>query len=60
MIDRQKGRIILQCDSCDDTFEGQRGDEWNDVWAAAKAESWTVKKRGEKKWEHRCGSCGAS
>lgn len=35
MIDRQHGKIFIECDSCSDTFEGEKGDEWSEVWPAA-------------------------
>ena len=56
MIDRQHGKIVIECDSCDETFAGD-SDEWNEVWPAAKAEGWKSKKIGSE-WVHGCARCG--
>lgn len=56
MIDRQHGKIILECDSCAETFEGEPGDEWSVVWPAAQRDGWRSKKVGDQ-WEHSCGRC---
>jgi len=58
MIDRQHGRIIIECDSCDELFEGERGDNWDTVWAAAKHVGWTARKIADT-WLHGCPKCGA-
>ncbi len=58
MIDRQGGRILIECDSCDEVFQGEQGAEWDDVWGPAKREGWTSRKiAGE--WLHGCPKCGA-
>lgn len=57
MIDRQFNRITIQCDSCDDVFVGDSGEEWDDVWSAAKREGWKSKKIGDE-WVHGCPRCG--
>lgn len=58
MIDRQHGRIIIECDSCDATHDGERGEEFAAVWNAARQEGWTARKiAGE--WLHGCPRCGA-
>lgn len=58
MIDRQGGRILIECDSCDEVFEGEHGAEWADVWPAAKRDGWTARKiAGE--FLHGCPKCGA-
>jgi hypothetical protein len=56
MIDRQGNRIVLECDSCEETFEGDEDAEWADVWAVAKREGWRSKKIGDE-WIHGCGKC---
>jgi hypothetical protein len=56
MIDRQGNRIVLECDSCEETFEGDEDAEWADVWAEAKREGWRAKKIGDE-WVHGCGKC---
>lgn len=51
--DRQGGRIVIECDSCDETFEGERGEEWETLWPRAKREGWkSAKVAGE--WMHGC------
>lgn len=56
MIDRQHGKIVIECDSCDDVFEGD-SDDWQTVWAAAKQDGWRSKKIGSE-WVHGCKKCG--
>lgn len=56
MIDRQHGKIVIECDSCPETFEGDSG-EWSEVWAAAQREGWRSKKIGDQ-WVHGCRQCG--
>ena len=57
MIDRQHDRVLFECDSCDEVFEGERDAEFADVWNAAKLEGWSTRKiAGE--WLHGCKKCG--
>ena len=57
MIDRQHGRVIIECDSCDEIFEGERGEDFMVVLGAAKEDGWKVRKVvGE--WIHGCPKCG--
>jgi len=57
MIDRQHGRVLIECDSCDEVFEGERGEEFKDVWNSAKRDGWTTRQiAGE--WLHGCPKCG--
>jgi hypothetical protein len=56
MIDRQHGRILIECDSCPEVYEGEPGEEFTAIWAAAKREGWRTKKIGEE-WVHGCGKC---
>lgn len=56
MIDRQHGKIVIECDSCDEVFEGKSA-EWNEVWPEAKREGWKSKKIGSE-WVHGCPKCG--
>jgi hypothetical protein len=57
MIDRQGLKILIECDSCDEVFEGAEREEFADVWMAAKRDGWKTKKiAGE--WLHGCARCG--
>lgn len=57
MIDRQHGRILIVCDSCDEVYTGAQDAEFADVIAAAKRDDWSVRKiAGE--WLHGCPNCG--
>lgn len=57
MIDRQGRKILIECDSCAEVFTGDDGDEWADVWAAAKRDGWRTRQiAGE--WLHGCPKCG--
>lgn len=51
-IDRQHGKIVLECDTCDATFVGDSG-EWNEVWPKARDEGWKAAKVGND-WVHSC------
>lgn len=55
MIDRQHGHIIIECDACDETYEGD-SDDWSEVWPAAKREGWRVRKIADE-WVHTCPGC---
>ncbi|MDB5606687.1 MAG: hypothetical protein JWP25_3587 [Bradyrhizobium sp.] len=57
MIDRQGGRILIECDSCDEVFEGEKHQEFAEVWKAAKDDGWQSRKIGSE-WVHGCGKCG--
>lgn len=52
MIDRQHGKVLIECDTCDEVFEGESGD-FDAVWAAAKAAGWKTRKIGSE-WVHGC------
>lgn len=56
MIDRQGGKILIECDSCDEVFEGEKGEEFAVVWNAAKLDGWSSRKIGSD-WVHACGKC---
>ena len=58
MIDRQHGKIMIECDSCEEVFEGQPHEEFDDVWKSAKREGWSSRKIANE-WLHGCGKCGA-
>lgn len=57
MIDRQAGKILIECDSCPEVFEGERGALWKEVWEAAGQEGWRSR-RLEGEWLHGCPTCG--
>lgn len=50
--DTQHGKIIIECDSCDATFEGDSG-EWKEVWPKARDVGWKAAKVGNG-WVHAC------
>lgn len=56
-IDRQHKRIVFECDSCDETFEGERDEEFAAVWASAKRDGWRAKMIGDE-WVRGCPKCG--
>jgi hypothetical protein len=58
MIDRQHGRIVIVCNACGRTFEGD-GDEWLEVWLRAKRGGWQTRKVG-KNWCQFCSEVCAS
>lgn len=56
MIDHQHGRILIECDSCDEVFTGGQGVEWEETWPAAKRDGWRTRKIAEE-WLHSCPNC---
>lgn len=56
-IDRQGAKIIFECDSCDETFEGHDHEEFADVWARAKGDGWSTRKIADE-WLRGCPRCG--
>jgi hypothetical protein len=58
MVDLQKGRSVLQCDACDELFEGDLSEEYTDVWHCAKAEGWEARQVSGR-WVHVCPYCAS-
>jgi hypothetical protein len=56
MIDRQGAKILIECDSCDEIFEGDERAEFAAVWTGAKRDGWRSRKIGED-WIHKCPKC---
>ena len=56
MIDRQHGKVLIECDSCDEVFDGDT-DDFKVAWDAAKRDGWRTKKIGTE-WVHGCPKCG--
>ena len=51
--DFQGGRTIVECDSCNETVESERGEAWDAFWPRAKREGWKARQiAGE--WVHGC------
>jgi uncharacterized C2H2 Zn-finger protein len=57
MIDRQGSKILIECDSCDEVFEGDEDAQFAEVWGAAKRDGWRSKQIGGE-WVHGCPKCG--
>ena len=57
MIHREHGKIVIECDSCSELFEGERDAEFAQVWAEAKRDGWKTKKVGTE-WVHGCARHG--
>ena len=56
MIDRQGHKILIECDTCSEVFEGEEDAEFAEVWAEAKRDGWRSRKIGND-WVHGCGKC---
>jgi hypothetical protein len=56
MIDRQKDRIVVECDSCDETRASEDGETFTDFWNNAKRDGWKAKRIGAD-WLHACPQC---
>lgn len=52
MMDRQKGQIIFECDSCDETLETETND-LAEANACRKREGWGASQIGND-WIHAC------
>jgi hypothetical protein len=57
VIDRQGNRILIECDSCDEVFDGDEDAEFAAVWAEAKRDGWKSRKINCE-WVHGCPKCG--
>jgi uncharacterized C2H2 Zn-finger protein len=57
MIDRQRGKILVECDSCDQVLDTET-DDFTTALALVRREGWRMRKiAGE--WLHGCPKCGA-
>jgi hypothetical protein len=56
MLDRQKGKIVIACDSCGAVFEAD-SDRWEEAWPEARRIGWMADKIGGD-WLHHCPECG--
>jgi Fe2+ or Zn2+ uptake regulation protein len=54
-LDRQYGHVIMCCDSCGETLEGDQG-EFDEFIAQAKRAGWRIRKIGGE-WAHDCPDC---
>jgi len=57
MIDRQHGKIVVECDSCDQVLETETG-EFDEARAMMKREGWKTRKIADV-WLNGCPKCGA-
>lgn len=55
MIDRQHGKIIFECDDCNDTFEPD-GFIFGKAWVEVRDAGWTSRSIGGV-WVHNCPDC---
>lgn len=53
MILWRKGRRVIECDVCDDEFEGEPGEEFEDFVARARRGGWKARKIGGE-WVNGC------
>lgn len=56
MIDRQGGKILIECDSCDQVLDTGTGD-FDEARLMMKREEWSVRKIANE-WLHGCPKCG--
>lgn len=56
MIDRQKGRLVIECDSCPEVLDTETND-FNEAREMMKREGWKVRKIANE-WLHGCPKCG--
>lgn len=56
MIDRQHGKVLFECDSCDQVLDTDT-DDFADACAIARREGWKTRKIADE-WLHGCPKCG--
>lgn len=56
MIDRQGGKILVECDSCDQVLDTETGD-FEEARSVMRREGWKVRQIA-KEWLHGCPKCG--
>jgi ribosomal protein S17 len=56
MIDRQNGKLVVECDSCDAVLETDTAD-FAECREVMKREEWKVRKIASE-WLHGCHKCG--
>lgn len=57
MIDRQGGKILVECDSCDEVLDTETAD-FDEARNVMKREGWKIRKIADT-WLHGCPDCGA-
>jgi Fe2+ or Zn2+ uptake regulation protein len=55
MLDRQHGKIVFECDSCNEVLETETSD-FDDALSILKREEWKAEKIGGV-WIHACPEC---
>ena len=54
MTIQYRGRdIAVECDSCNEVLEGEKGELWETFWPRARRDGWKAKKIGVD-WVHAC------
>jgi predicted RNA-binding Zn-ribbon protein involved in translation (DUF1610 family) len=56
LIDRQHGKVIVECDSCDAVLDTEQF-EFTDARQVMQREGWRIRKIAEV-WLHGCPKCG--
>ena len=56
-VDRQHKAFVFECDTCDETFNGEPGEDFTDAWASAKRDGWKARKLADE-WVRGCPKCG--
>jgi hypothetical protein len=57
MIDRQHGKYLVECETCDEVLETGTGD-FDEAREVMRHEGWKARRRGDA-WLHGCPKCGA-
>lgn len=57
MMDRQKGKWVVQCDGCSDEVLETGTDVFQEAVAAARDEGWGLRKNKQGDWENYCPKC---
>ena len=56
MLDRQKGLLVVECDTCGDVLDTETKD-FDEARACMQRNGWKVRKIG-RDWIHGCAGCG--
>ena len=57
MIEREGGKLIWICDTCDEEEAFDKNESFHECWDELKRQGWRTKKIGDE-WVHGCPRCG--
>jgi hypothetical protein len=55
MLDRQKGNVVFECDTCGESLDSETG-SFDSAMNLFRREGWKARKVGDV-WTHKCEAC---